>query len=97
MVAIDVLLSHVKRWLQPLDEALESVPVLLIDNGSVVETNLRRERISIDDVLETARAQFGIEELAQVKYAILERSGSISVIPRDLPWGLRGEEEIAQG
>jgi uncharacterized membrane protein YcaP (DUF421 family) len=38
-------------------------------------------RISVDDVLEQARATQGLERLDQIKYAVVERSGSISVIP----------------
>ena len=82
LVALDILLSHIKRWFKPLDEVLESVPVLLIDEGRVVETNLARERVDPEDVLEAARVRFGIEALSQVKYAILERNGAISIVPK---------------
>ena len=95
LVAIDILLSHAKRWIQPLDDVLESVPVLLIDDGQIIETNLEHERLASEDILEAARAQFGIERMSQVKYAILERNGSISVIPRGLPWDLPGRSEAS--
>lgn len=82
LVTVDILLSHFKRWLKPLDEVLESAPVLLIDDGRIMETSLGRERVDPGDVLEAARVRFGIEHLSQVKYAILERNGAISIIPK---------------
>jgi uncharacterized membrane protein YcaP (DUF421 family) len=48
----------------------------------VLESRLRREHVDKDDVLEAARRLKGLERLDQVKYAVLERSGGITIIPR---------------
>jgi uncharacterized membrane protein YcaP (DUF421 family) len=61
LVGIDILLSFVKRWVQLLDDVLESVPALLLENGRLLEGNMRRERVEIEDIMETARDGFGIE------------------------------------
>jgi uncharacterized membrane protein YcaP (DUF421 family) len=44
---------------------------------------MARMKIRLDDILETARLDDGIERLDQIKHAILERSGAISIIPAD--------------
>ena len=43
---------------------------------------MRKERVDEADILEAARAQAGIERLEQLEYAILERDGAITVVPK---------------
>jgi uncharacterized membrane protein YcaP (DUF421 family) len=58
---------------------LEGEPIIVIHNGEVIERNLKRERLTLDDVAEEARKQ-QIAHLSEVKFAVLESSGSISFI-----------------
>lgn len=58
---------------------MEGRPVVLIDNGSAIERNLRRERLTLDEVEAEARQQ-QIASLRQVRWAVLERNGRISFI-----------------
>jgi uncharacterized membrane protein YcaP (DUF421 family) len=81
LIGIDVAISLVKRYWRQADLLIEGVPVLLMDDGKLLEENLKRERVDEEDILEAARQLQGLENLKQVKYAILERSGSISIIP----------------
>jgi len=59
---------------------MEGRPVVLIDAGSVIERNLRRERLTLSEVEAEARQQ-QIASLEQVRWAVLERNGKISFIP----------------
>ena len=68
------------RWAD-MSHVLEDAPLVLIENGHVHEDRMTRMKIRIDDVLETARLEEGVERLEQIKHAILERSGAISIIP----------------
>lgn len=61
---------------------MEGRPVVLIDNGAVIERNLRRERLTISEVEAEARLQ-QIASLGQVRWAVLERNGQISFIEGD--------------
>jgi uncharacterized membrane protein YcaP (DUF421 family) len=70
------------RWAD-MSHVLEDAPLVLIENGHVYEDRMTQMKIRLDDVLETARLDEGVERLEQIKHAILERSGSISVIPAD--------------
>lgn len=65
-----------------LDKWFSGVPVVLVENGEPVEHNMRKARVSLDDVLENARMSQGLESMDQIKFAVLERTGSISVIPK---------------
>jgi uncharacterized membrane protein YcaP (DUF421 family) len=43
---------------------------------------MRKSKVSEDDILEQARMAHGLERMDQIKYAVLERTGGISVVPR---------------
>src|SRR2546423_626192 len=60
---------------------LEGLPIVLIERGGVVERNLRRERMSLDDVAEEMRAQ-QIASVDEVEWGILESNGTISFIKK---------------
>lgn len=66
-----------------VDRLLEGGSVVILEDGQPNEERLRKLRITIDDILEQARASQGIERIDQIKYAVLERSGSISIIPNN--------------
>ena len=59
----------------------EGEPIILIHDGDLVESNLRRERLTRTDLEEEARKQ-QFSSLAQIRWAILEDDGSISIIPK---------------
>ena len=48
----------------------------------VLSARLRRARISEEDVLEAARRAHGLERMDEIKFAIFEASGRISIIPK---------------
>lgn len=58
---------------------IEGTPLIVVQDGKLVEENLRNERMTIDDVMEEARAQ-QIENLDDIKWAVLESNGSLSFI-----------------
>jgi uncharacterized membrane protein YcaP (DUF421 family) len=58
---------------------VEGAPLILVQDGKPVEKNLRSERLNIDDIAEQARGQ-GIERLDEIKWCVLESSGTMSFI-----------------
>ncbi len=65
-----------------MSKLLDDVPLIVVDDGRVIEERMKKARISEEDVLEKAREMQGLERMDQIKYAVLERNGSISVIPK---------------
>jgi uncharacterized membrane protein YcaP (DUF421 family) len=65
-------------WLR---RVLDGHPIVLVEDGHVIEKNLRRERLTIDDLAEQARAS-QVASLEDVQWAIFEPAGSISFIPK---------------
>ena len=63
------------------DKLIEDVP--LVKDGKLLPDRMQKERVDEDDVMEAAaRASEGLERLEQVKYAILERTGHITIVPK---------------
>ncbi len=60
---------------------LDGGPTVVVEQGRVLHERLKRARLDEDDILEAARSAQGILEIRQIRFAILERNGKISVIP----------------
>ncbi|UER55496.1 DUF421 domain-containing protein [Kineosporiaceae bacterium SCSIO 59966] len=60
----------------------ESVPVVLVEDGRPLTDVLHREHMTVDDVLQAAREKAGVGRIEQVRWAVLETSGGISVVPQ---------------
>jgi len=76
-----VLFSYLPWKFQILRPVLEGIPVILIEDGKVIERNLKRNRLTQEEVAAAARVQ-QIASLADVRWAVLETSGQISFIPK---------------
>jgi uncharacterized membrane protein YcaP (DUF421 family) len=76
---LDIGMSLLKRRFRWLDRMLDGAPLIIVRDGVPLEDRMAKERIGMDEILEAAR-QNGLEKLAQIKYAVLERNGSISII-----------------
>lgn len=66
------------RRVQPL---IEPQPMIVVQDGEVIESNLRKERMTVDELLAEARQQ-QFSSLANVRWAVLESSGKVSFIPK---------------
>jgi uncharacterized membrane protein YcaP (DUF421 family) len=82
LVGVDILLSLLKQWIPSLDPVLDGAAVILMRDGEVLQDRMNRERVDKSDILEAARLQLGLENLDEIKLAVLERSGKISIVPR---------------
>ena len=79
LIAIDVGASLFKRRSSVFARLLDGSPTIVVDNGVPLQWRLSKSRLKLDDVMETAREN-GLERLDQIKYAIIERNGKISII-----------------
>jgi uncharacterized membrane protein YcaP (DUF421 family) len=69
--------SYLSFRFRRLRPALNGEPVVIIENGRFIESNMKRERLSEDDVEEEARLN-EIQSLGEIQWAIFESSGKIS-------------------
>jgi uncharacterized membrane protein YcaP (DUF421 family) len=81
IASLQVLTSWTAFKFPRLRRVLDGQPIVLVEDGRVIERNLRRERLTIDDLAEQAREN-ELASLAEVQWAIFETSGTISFIPK---------------
>ncbi|HCO02017.1 MAG TPA: DUF421 domain-containing protein [Actinobacteria bacterium] len=79
---LQVATSYLSFRFGKLRPYLNGEPIVLVENGKLIDKNMRRERLTMDDVAEQARLN-SIGSLDEVKWAVLESSGQISFIKKD--------------
>jgi uncharacterized membrane protein YcaP (DUF421 family) len=79
MAVLTVLTAYLSFRFRRLRPLLEGEPVILIADGRLLERNLRRQRMTVEEVAAEARQQ-SIGSLEQVRYAVLESNGRISFL-----------------
>ena len=77
-----VLLSWLGFRFSALQPILEGDPVIVVERGKPVEKNLRRNRITVEEVAAQARIQQGIAHVEDIEWGVLETSGQFSFIKK---------------
>ena len=80
LLCLSMFLSVLTLKSLKLRALLTGVPSILIKDGQVDQRELRRTRMTMDEVLEELRLQ-GYTDLASVRYAVLETNGQLSILP----------------
>ncbi len=78
LVLIGALVARAEAWSERFRSLLESEPTVLIDAGELLADAMTRERISCGELYSQLR-EAGVEQLGEVRVAILELSGRVSV------------------
>jgi uncharacterized membrane protein YcaP (DUF421 family) len=81
MALLTVLVSYVSFRFPRVRPLLDGQPIVVIQDGKVLDANLRRERLTKAELALEARLQ-QIQNLDQVSWAILETNGQISFVPK---------------
>lgn len=81
IAALQVGSSYLSFRSKRAAKVLEGLPLVLIDRGEIVDENLRRERISQDELAGEMRTQ-QIASFDEVQWAILESNGTVSFIKK---------------
>lgn len=80
ILLLNITLSFIKHRSRAFEQYAEDVPMVLVQDGEPLQDRLERSRVGLDEVLQQARLSQGVERLDQIKWAVLERNGSISVV-----------------
>ena len=80
VMGLELILSHLSLKSIRLRKMLCGKPVILIDNGKIVQENLRRTQVTLDELSGHLREK-DVLDVQTVQYAILETNGNLSVFP----------------
>jgi uncharacterized membrane protein YcaP (DUF421 family) len=78
---MQIAASYLSFRFRKLRPVLDGEPLVLVEDGRVLERNLKRERLTAEEVAVQARLN-QIDSLDKVRWAVLETSGQISFIPK---------------
>jgi len=78
---LQVFVSYVNFKVPFLRSVIDGQPIVVVQDGKLIEPNARRERLTLDDIAEAARLQ-QIASLEDVQWAVLETSGEMSFIEK---------------
>ena len=81
MALMTVLFSYLAFRFPRVQPILEGDPVILVERGNPIDRNLRRNRITMEELAAQARMQ-QVAHIGDIEWAVLETSGNISVIPK---------------
>jgi len=81
LVGMDITLTYIKRKSARIAKLIDGESMIIVEYGRVLDWRIQKSRIDQDDILQAARTTQGLERLDQIKFAILEKDGKISIIP----------------
>ncbi|HEX3053012.1 MAG TPA: YetF domain-containing protein [Aggregatilineaceae bacterium] len=82
LVGLDVGMSLIKQRAPKIEKWMDGLPLILVEDGQPIQECMEKARVNEQDILSSAREKQGLERMDQIKYAVLERSGGISIIPK---------------
>lgn len=78
LLGLDLFFSLIKKPFKMFEKIVEGTPLIIVDHGKPLKDRMHKSNLDESDVI---RSNLGLEKLEQVKYAVLEKDGSISIIP----------------
>ncbi|HIE4390956.1 DUF421 domain-containing protein [Serratia sp. Je.1.23.a] len=80
LFCIDIIFSLIKNNIPLADKIFDGSPIILIEYGRLLSWRMKKVHLTQDDIMEIARTKQGIECISQIKFAIMEKNGDISII-----------------
>jgi uncharacterized membrane protein YcaP (DUF421 family) len=81
LISVDLIFTFFKDHFPLFGKITEGIPLIIVDHGKPLKKRMTKCKISDEDILEAARASLGLSKMEQIKYAIVEKDGTISIIP----------------
>jgi uncharacterized membrane protein YcaP (DUF421 family) len=82
LLGLDVVFSCLMVRFPKFDQLMNSTPLVIFDGNGLKRDVMRRERVNENEILNAARQNHGLTSLNEVRYAILETTGDISIVPK---------------
>jgi uncharacterized membrane protein YcaP (DUF421 family) len=83
LIGLSIIMSVWKYRSSKLENVLTGGPIILVQDGELLRERMKMTRVDEADILQAARETQALERMEQIKYAIMEHSGEISIIPKE--------------
>lgn len=81
LMCMDLILTLLREPFPIFGQITEGSPLVIVDRGKPLKKRMNKAKVDESDVLHAARMNFGLEKMEEIKYAVLEKDGSISIVP----------------
>jgi uncharacterized membrane protein YcaP (DUF421 family) len=81
LVGSELIMSFLKSRWTVIEKVTNGGPLVIVENGKIHRDRMCKEMVGEEDILLAARQYHGLERMDQIKYAILESGGEISIVP----------------
>lgn len=86
LVTLHLAFARIKAWVPNADRWIGGgLPIVVAYEGRFLDRRARRVEVGEDDVMLAARQSHGLERMDEVRFAVVERTGDISIVPRSAP------------
>jgi uncharacterized membrane protein YcaP (DUF421 family) len=82
LVVVNIVFSEIREHWHQGEKLLEGVPIVIVEDGKPLLDRMKHARVDEGDILSAARETQGLEQMDEIRLAVLERSGRISIVPR---------------
>lgn len=82
LIGVDRFADYLSFRFPVFSKVTSSRPVVIMDDGKLLRDRMKKLHVNEFDILEAARESHGLGKLDEIRYAVMETSGGISVIPR---------------
>lgn len=82
LVALNYGVDFISFKSKKMEKIIDGEAQLLVSQGKVRQSVMDREKITLEELMSSVRRD-GIEKLEDVRFAILETNGKISIIPQE--------------
>jgi uncharacterized membrane protein YcaP (DUF421 family) len=82
LFVLNAIVAYVRKHSKVARRILDFAPTTIAENGKWIQAALEKEGLDPDD-LEAALREHGLDSIKQVKIAVLEHDGSVSIVPKD--------------
>jgi uncharacterized membrane protein YcaP (DUF421 family) len=81
LISLDLIFSLLKENFRLFGRVTEGLPLIIVNEGKPLLKRMKKSKVDEEDIMEAARMHFGLEKMTDIKYAILEKGGDITIIP----------------
>ena len=81
LMGADLVFTLLKSSSTFFGKVTEGIPLLIVNNGKPLKKRMNKTKVDEEDVMQAARLNFGLEKMEEIKYAVLEKDGTITIIP----------------
>ena len=81
LMGLDLILTLIKQRSKFFDRVIEGTPLVIVEYGKPLVKRMNKTQVDEDDIMQAARLAFGLESMDEIKFAVLEKDGAISIIP----------------